>query len=205
MFPFSRDEKSRVRFMFNTIAPVYSWFDEGVRNNFEKGFRLLQEKVTVTGMTVLDIGCGTGAWAYHFMKSGAHVTGVDISDGMLRYARNRYSEKMECIYEDILDEQSTIAGKKFDIVTASYVLHGMKRPERMAMLKRMKSLARKAVVIHDYGPDFAGVIMYLLEKAERSDYCVFRREFPKEFGSTFSQTSILHPRKSNAVYYALLD
>jgi ubiquinone/menaquinone biosynthesis C-methylase UbiE len=39
------------------------------------------------GMSLLDMGCGTGRHAVEFAKSGLCVTGVDLSSGMLDEAR----------------------------------------------------------------------------------------------------------------------
>src|SRR5271169_6802885 len=41
----------------------------------------------VTGKRVLDFGCGTGRSSRFLRKLGFSVTGVDISDDMLRIAR----------------------------------------------------------------------------------------------------------------------
>ncbi|WP_103532432.1 bifunctional 2-polyprenyl-6-hydroxyphenol methylase/3-demethylubiquinol 3-O-methyltransferase UbiG [Streptomyces sp. SM11] len=42
------------------------------------------------GLRVLDIGCGTGRDAAHLHRSGRTVTGADLSDAMLAYARVQY-------------------------------------------------------------------------------------------------------------------
>jgi SAM-dependent methyltransferase len=43
----------------------------------------------VSGMAVLDVGCGTGATSLAMAQAGAEVTGVDISKPMLALARER--------------------------------------------------------------------------------------------------------------------
>lgn len=48
----------------------------------------MQEAVgDVRGLSVLDLGCGTGRHAIWLAAAGAHVTAVDFSEGMLAEAR----------------------------------------------------------------------------------------------------------------------
>ena len=42
---------------------------------------------SVAGLTVADIGCGTGRHALHLAAAGARVTALDFSEEMLRKAR----------------------------------------------------------------------------------------------------------------------
>jgi SAM-dependent methyltransferase len=44
------------------------------------------------GMTLLDVGCGTGRHAVEMARRGLLVTGIDISEGMLEQARRRAAE-----------------------------------------------------------------------------------------------------------------
>jgi SAM-dependent methyltransferase len=43
----------------------------------------------VTRGLVLDLGCGSGAWARELTRTGYAVLGIDISDAMLKLARRR--------------------------------------------------------------------------------------------------------------------
>lgn len=192
--------EDRVRKMFNLISPIYDRFDGYIKANFQKSFNDLLQNISVSGKSVLDVGCGTGGWGYHFMTHGAKVTGIDLSDKMINMAKKRYGNKMEC--REISEKDSFWEDNQFDIVTASYVLHGMNREERYILLKKMKQSARKFVIIHDYSHVFAGMVMYFLELLERSDYSYFRKNFADEFQSFFPNGKILYPRKSSAVYYA---
>ncbi len=77
----------------------------------------------VTGLTVLDAGCGSGFYARTLARAGAaKVIGLDLSEGMLAVAVDRErSENLGIDYEvgDLSD-----AGRlgPVDIVTAVYVL-----------------------------------------------------------------------------------
>ncbi len=45
----------------------------------------------MTGMRLLDAGCGTGALSLCAVERGAHVTAVDLSANLIQVARNRYA------------------------------------------------------------------------------------------------------------------
>ena len=53
------------------------------------------------GMRVLDLGCGTGEDAVHFMARGAHVDAIDASPGMVRIARSRGVNAATATVEDL--------------------------------------------------------------------------------------------------------
>ena len=54
----------------------------------------LEEKgVVCAGATVLDVGCGPGAYALEFARCGASVVGTDISGNMLRHAKERAEQE----------------------------------------------------------------------------------------------------------------
>mgnify|MGYP000514461013 CR=1 FL=1 len=55
----------------------------------------------VVGLALLDVGCGTGRHAVEFARAGAHVTGVDFSNGMLEKARAKAgAESVRFIHQD---------------------------------------------------------------------------------------------------------
>jgi malonyl-CoA O-methyltransferase len=56
----------------------------------------------VTGLTVLDLGCGTGRHALRLAAHGACVTAVDFSDAMLKRARSKpESDKVAFFCHDL--------------------------------------------------------------------------------------------------------
>ena len=72
---------------------------------------LLRSHITKYPATILHLGCGAGGHDYHFKKHFL-ITGVDISEGMLKIARKN---NLEVTY--ILGDMRTIdIRKKFDVV-----------------------------------------------------------------------------------------
>ncbi len=75
----------------------------------------------VTGMNntcaVLDLGCGPGIYVREFAKTGAKITGVDISERSIRYA----AETIKSAYENAnftrLDYLDMTLKVSFDVVT----------------------------------------------------------------------------------------
>lgn len=70
------------------------WADvpEGARPEaFERRRRWLLERVP-HGASVLDVGCGDGAFAAELVAAGATVVGVDLAEGAVERARRRVPE-----------------------------------------------------------------------------------------------------------------
>lgn len=69
----------------------------------------------INGRDILDLGIGTGRWSREFVKLGYNVTGIDISDKMLKVARdNVLSDKFAIINSDM--EFLPFRDEKFDMI-----------------------------------------------------------------------------------------
>jgi len=71
---------------------------------------LLEELGLPPGSCILDIGCGTGRHAVELARRGYHVTGVDISSGMLveaEKAAGKAGVKIEWVHADATKFTST--------------------------------------------------------------------------------------------------
>ena len=75
------------------------------------------------GRSLLDVCCGTGQLAQHFLENGYRVTGIDLSEHMLRYARENTASyvargQARFAHADAadfsLDEQFGLAVSTFD-------------------------------------------------------------------------------------------
>jgi ubiquinone/menaquinone biosynthesis C-methylase UbiE len=78
-------------------------------------------------VNVLDIGAGEGEATQQFLKLGANVTAVDISQNQLRILTERCGgeSKLDILCLDVLNalEMLFSSGKRFDIVVAHSFLH----------------------------------------------------------------------------------
>jgi len=69
-------------------------------------------KKLIKNKKVLDFGCGNGYFSKKFAQSGAKVTGIDTSEDLICYAKNRY--KLNFIYKENVSEIiKLISDKKF--------------------------------------------------------------------------------------------
>ena len=74
--------------------------------------------------SLLDLGCGTGSHALHFVDMGYTVTGIDLSEEMLDIARKKNGEakiKIKFIHQDI---RHLNLEEKFDAAVAMFAVMG---------------------------------------------------------------------------------
>lgn len=118
------------------------------------------------GWHVLDVGCGTGTGLAAYAESGCHIAGVDVSETMLARAVERLGDQADLH----LAEGTALPfdGNRFDLVTATMVVHGVPLEERAALLSEMARVAgaAKRILITDFrfgslrgwrGPFYKGV------------------------------------------------
>jgi ubiquinone/menaquinone biosynthesis C-methylase UbiE len=76
----------------------------------------------VRGLSVLDVGCGTGRHAVRLAQHGARVIGVDFSPGMLGKARRKLGAEQVTFVEHNITESLPFALASFDRVLSCLVL-----------------------------------------------------------------------------------
>lgn len=168
----------------------------------EKGFRpaagLLAREIDLKGKSVLDVGTGTGAWASLLKEKGAVVTGIDHAEKMLAKGKKRYGDTIRFIHGDGSDLKIFPDGS-FDMVTASYVLHGMNRQQREPVILEMKRVSNGLVVFNDFDIGASPFALFL-EWLEKSDYHNFARNFHQEMADYFDNCRKIPVSKGHALY-----
>ncbi len=200
---FSNDEDKRARFIFNFIAPIYGKIVKQIEENYQSSIQTVARHIDIAGKTVLDVGSGTGAWGKLFLDHGAkEVTGVDFAEKMVDVASKTYPDIN--FFRCNAEELSKIPDKSYDIVTASYVLHGVKAPKRKRILEQMRRVAREYIVIHD----FAGKVrlfVQILEALERSDFRNFRKNFCREMEAVCGNCQVHLTAINSGIYIARIE
>ena len=75
------------------------------------------------GMKVLDVGCGIGRWCLEFAKRGADITGIDISEEMIRLASdNMRKEGLDGNLVVKSSDEMDFPDNSFDLVHCAAVL-----------------------------------------------------------------------------------
>src|SRR5215813_132824 len=109
-------------------APVYDLVFGAV---FERGRRAAIEAAERIGGRILEVGVGTGISLPDYSRAN-RICGVDISEAMLKKARERVQEsKLEHVEAlDVMDaERLNFQDESFDVVVAQYVVTAVPNPE----------------------------------------------------------------------------
>ncbi|MBS3810623.1 MAG: class I SAM-dependent methyltransferase [Halanaerobiales bacterium] len=152
--------------LFNKIAPYYQLFfkyqvysyGKIVDNNI---YLIKDENIN----TVLDIGCGTGAFGYVFQTRGYSVKGIDVAPEMVKRGMEN---NLECETGDI-KEGLKCDDNSYDMVISSMVAHGIDQELRLKFFKETKRIAKKIVLIQDYKFE-RNLLVDIVEKLEAGGY-----------------------------------
>jgi SAM-dependent methyltransferase len=75
-----------------------------------------------TNKSVLDLCCGAGHFAVHFLEKGYKVVGIDLSENMLHYARENASQFLESGQGKFVkaDASDFTLDERFGLVVSTY-------------------------------------------------------------------------------------
>ncbi|MFN8077512.1 MAG: class I SAM-dependent methyltransferase [Kineosporiaceae bacterium] len=134
-------------------APMYDRFAEDFERHAERSAynahydrpAVLDLLGDVTGLHVLDAGCGPGLYAQQLLSSGATVTGCDASPRMIDLARARLAEgvaggRAQLRVHDLHQPLTWLADHSVDAAVLALVLHHL--DDRVTPLRDLRRVLR---------------------------------------------------------------
>ncbi|MEN8141969.1 MAG: class I SAM-dependent methyltransferase [Thermodesulfobacteriota bacterium] len=113
-------------------TPDPSYFDERYRAG-KATFEYLSKHMNVSGMRILEVGCGSGAILKYLHDNGAIVKGIDLSREYLEYGRKKYG--LDLSSTDLFELPDN---HEFDLIIYSDVLEHILSPrEHLEKIKRL--------------------------------------------------------------------
>lgn len=136
---------------------AYRWTAKWYDSLFEpinKGLRLLGLRMFLpkAGMSILDVGCGTGAYLEFYQRFKCNLYGIDPSAAMLEIAKTRLGETAELYLGSATEMPYT--DRAFDLVISMLVLHEMDHPIRLASLGEIERVLKDdgKLLLIDFNP-----------------------------------------------------
>ena len=97
----------------------------------------VQQARVASGMSVLDLGTGTGNLAALFIDKGCEVWGMDFSKNMLAKAREKLPS-LHTVLADLGDKSwSHSMGRRFDAIVSAYTWHEFDLAYKLGLLKQL--------------------------------------------------------------------
>lgn len=185
--------------LFDKIAFIYQWFFNRQIKSYQKLIEENEKYLNISrGDKVLDIGCGTGAFAYSLQSNGYEVIGIDASLAMVKQG---LENNVDCLHKNVVTGLD-FPDNSFDLVTAAYVAHGLDKSNRLKLYKEARRLTRDRVIFHDYNQKrrFIFSLINIIEYFEGGNYFSFRENAVSEMKKVFTSVEVVDTGLWNCWY-----
>jgi len=142
------DKASRIRRMFNAIAPRYELVNSVFSAGRDSAWRCKAVRIAgaVSTDVVLDVACGTGDFARAFAAVGATVIGCDFAHEMLRRAQGRGNGRLSWCEADA--QSLPFGDATFSLVSCAFGVRNFQDLGRgLAEMRRVLKPGGRAVIL----------------------------------------------------------
>lgn len=137
------------RYDFGRVASVYDqWYETAEGKMYDR----LEKKAisrflppNVSGMKLLEVGCGTGHWSQFFATLGFEVTGIDISETMIKIARSKSPANVSFHIADAHD--LPFDDSRFDVTAAITTIEFVQDIESVLREMRRCTVKPKGLIL----------------------------------------------------------
>lgn len=144
---------------------IYGTFIDPLLNSMRKRISGLIDP----NLSIIDIACGTGAQAIEFARFSKKVTGIDLSESMIRYGKEKALKNnlknTEFFVFDATD-LSIFPDNSFDLASLSLALHQLPPMFYSSVINEMRRVSKKLLVFDYAVPlpgNLAGVVSRIAE------------------------------------------
>ncbi|MFZ2411077.1 MAG: methyltransferase domain-containing protein [Candidatus Methanoperedens sp.] len=169
-----------VKKVFRILAPFYDMGTIPISGLRDKAVDFTNAGI---GSKILDVATGTGKLAFAFAKRGYDVTGIDLSEAMLKVAskKNKY-ENAKFALADATN--LPFKDKCFDVSCVSFALHDMPLTIIEKALKEMVRVTKpKGITV---------IVDYALPENRISRFLIYHfvKIYEKEYYSKFIKSDL---------------
>jgi len=128
------------------------WFYSVVIDPVLAGIRKKVNREIPAGQKILDVACGTGAQVFELAPFAKEVTGIDLSESMIRKAeQTKVKRNISNVHFRVCDATGNwkFNDKEFDIALTTMALHQFPPENFAAILGEMKRVAQQIIIV-DY-------------------------------------------------------
>jgi ubiquinone/menaquinone biosynthesis C-methylase UbiE len=155
---------------------------ESAPERYDRGIRMLSggaidavyarvaELAASEGTRIVDIGCGTGNLSLACAERGAHVTGIDLSSGMLEVARRKKPARgaIELVELGAMELEDRFAPGSFDAAVSCLAFSELEPEEQEYVLSTLRDRVvpggRVVVADETLPPEGAGRVWHRLRR-----------------------------------------
>lgn len=181
-----------------------------------EGFKKALSSIQVQPKSILDIACGTGAMIDAMSwKNKAKIIGIDISQGMLDVARERFKKdrNISLKYQNFMD--ASFPKDSFDLITIAHATRFIPKGQEKDFARNIAKWLKKdgifiVILHHSNFIHTIGVFLSRFFKVSRNNTAM---DFDKSFSSAVApelvlkekrlvkRTSVLFPFYVRALYF----
>jgi SAM-dependent methyltransferase len=154
-----REEKV-ARDAYEALAEAYAAaVDTKPHNAYYERPATLSLLPDVSGRRVLDAGCGPGVYVEWLLEHGAEVVGFDVSETMVRLARQRVGDRAEIVLADLGAPLCFAGDQSFDVVISALALDYV-RDWRRVLAEFHRVLCPSGWLIFSMGHPFSDFVLH---------------------------------------------